>query len=218
MNAIELLETQHNDFDELFSRLAANGGGGEQRQRWFDDLADLLAIHASIEELHFYPTVKAIKTKEILEHSTAEHLGIKRKLAACLASKIDSDGFKKRLDELQHEVQHHVGEERTQLFPVVRRIMEPDLLEALGQEMTSTMAELQKGRPRFDVPLQTIAPMPLREIPAQGPISSRLVPRISRLLALPLQAIGAFDHARAVIGGFVHGVQRGMSRGRKREA
>jgi hypothetical protein len=218
MNAIELLETQHNDIDELFARLERDSGGGEERQRWFDDLADLLAIHASIEELHFYPTVRGLSTEEILEHSTEEHLGIKRKLSACLASKFDGDGFKKRLIALKNEVQHHVGEERRELFPAVQRLMEADLLEALGQEMTSTMAELQKGRPRFDVPLQTIAPMPLQELPTQGAISSRVMPRVTRLLALPLQMIGAVQHTRALVGGFLHGVRQGIQRGRKREA
>jgi len=218
MNAIDLLETQHHDIDELFARLAREGGSKEERQRWFDDLADLLAIHASIEEMHFYPTVKAAKTEDVLEHSTEEHLGIKRKLSMCLASKLDSDGFKKRLKSLQNEVQHHVGEERSDLFPAVRRILDGDVLEALGQEMTSTMAELQKGRPRFDVPLQTIAPMPIHSLPTQGRISSQVMPRISRYLALPMQALGTVEHARAVVGGFVSGVRRGLLRFNKRHA
>jgi hypothetical protein len=218
MNAIELLETQHNDIDELFAKLERDSGSKAERQRWFDDLADLLAIHASIEEMHFYPTVRATNTEEILEHSTEEHLGVKRKLSACLASRFDSDGFKKRIVALKNEVQHHVGEERRDLFPVVHRILDADQLEALGQEMTSTMAELQKGRPRFDVPLQTIAPMPLTSLPAQGPISSQVMPRISRFLALPMQALGAAQHARALVSGFVQGVRRGVLRYRKREA
>ncbi len=44
MDAIELLETQHSDIDALFARLEK--GGGQARQQIFDDLADLLAIHA----------------------------------------------------------------------------------------------------------------------------------------------------------------------------
>jgi hemerythrin HHE cation binding domain-containing protein len=218
MNAIELLETQHGDIDELFARLAQASGGPQQRLRWFDDLADLLAIHASIEELHFYPSVKSLGTEEILQHSTQEHLGIKRTLSACLAAPMDGKVFKSQLQSLQREVQHHVGEERAELFPLVRRRMEPDLLEALGQEMTSSMAELQKGRPRFDVPLQTLAPMPLHELPMQGAISSRLMPRLSRLVALPLQVVGVAERARALAGGFVHGLKRGLASRRKREA
>ena len=217
MNAIELLETQHRDIDDLFMHLR-HGGGAKERKQWFDDLADLLAIHASIEELHFYPAVKALQTAQILEMSTREHLGIKRKLAALMALDVNGERFAERLQGLEEEVHSHVQEERDDLFPLVKQIMDPDVLEALGQEMTSTMAELQQGRPRLDVPLQTIAPMPLAELPTQGPLSSRIMPRISRLLTLPLQAIGAgrmvFDLGRS----FAEGLRRGLARNRRRHA
>jgi len=216
MDAIELLETQHRDVDALFARLER--AAGKARAQIFDDLADLLAIHASIEELHFYPAVKTAATEDNVERSTEEHLGIKRKLSLCMGTSIDGDKFDERLRALKEEVQQHVGEERAELFPKVRRLFDGDQLEALGQEMTSTMAELQQGRPRFDVPLQTIAPMPLTELPQQGPISSRLMPRISRLLTLPLQAIGIVRMARDLAQGFVDGVRRGLQRSRKRPA
>jgi len=66
MNAIELLETQHRDVDDLFARLEKGSASEKARQKMFDDLADLLAIHASIEELHFYPAVKAAKLDPII--------------------------------------------------------------------------------------------------------------------------------------------------------
>ncbi|HXU71423.1 MAG TPA: hemerythrin domain-containing protein [Polyangia bacterium] len=223
MNAIELLETQHRDIDALFARLEK--GSGKAQQKVFDDLADLLAIHASIEELHFYPAVKAAKTDENVEHSTEEHLDIKRKLSICMATSLSSEKFSERLRALKEEVQHHVTDEREQLFPKVRRIFDGDQLEALGQEMTSTMAELQKGHPRRDVPLQTMAPMPSVQLPAQGAISSRVVPHIGRLLALPMELLGVAKmlgknalKAREMAHGFVRGVQRGLDRARKREA
>ena len=225
MNAIELLETQHRDVDDLFARLEKGEGGNQARQKLFDDLADLLAIHASIEELHFYPAVKAAKSEENVEHSLEEHLGIKRKLSLCMATSVSSEKFAARLRELKDEVQHHVAEERSELFPKVQRIFGPDQLEAIGQEMTSTMAELQKGHPRHDVPLQTIAPMPAATLPTQSWLGSRIVPHIGRLLALPLQMIGVVKQAgklatqaREAATGFVRGVERGMNRGRKREA
>jgi hemerythrin-like domain-containing protein len=225
MNAIELLDTQHRDVDDLFARLERGDGGDEARQKLFDDLADLLAIHASIEELHFYPAVKAAKTDEKVEHSLEEHVDIKRKLSLCMATRLASDKFPERLRDLKEEVQHHVGEERSELFPKVHRILDADQLEAIGQEMTSTMAQLQQGRPRFDVPLQTIAPMPVMELPTQSYLGSRILPHVSRLLALPLQMIGIAKQAGniAMIGKdvamrFVHGVQRGLARVRKHEA
>ncbi|MDB4971081.1 MAG: hemerythrin [Myxococcales bacterium] len=217
MNAIELLETQHRDVDDLFARIES--ASGKARGKLFDDLADMLAIHASIEELHFYPAVKAAKTDEILEHSTEEHVGIKRKLSICMALPSASAKFLELLRELKEEVQHHVKEEREELFPKVRTLFDADQLEALGQEMTSTMAELQQGRPRFDVPLQTLAPMPLTELPTQGSISSRVMPHLGRLLALPLQMIGVAKQLGKIPAaglGFLRGVQRGLKR--KREA
>jgi hemerythrin superfamily protein len=223
MNAIELLETQHRDIDALFARL--ENGSGKAQQKVFDDLADLLAIHASIEELHFYPAVKAAKTDENVEHSTEEHLDIKRKLSVCMATSLSSEKFAERLRALKQEVQHHVTDEREQLFPKVRRIFDGDQLEALGQEMTSTLAELQKGHPRRDVPLQTMAPMPSVQLPAQGAISSRVMPHIGRLLALPMELLGVAKmvgknahQARELVHSFVRGVQRGLERTRKREA
>src|SRR4051794_35404453 len=104
MNAIELLETQHRDVDDLFARLERGSGGANARQKLFDDLADLLAIHASIEELHFYPAVKAAKTEENIEHSLEEHVGVKRKLSVCMATSIESDKFVERLQALKEEV------------------------------------------------------------------------------------------------------------------
>lgn len=215
MNAIDLLETQHRDVDELFERLKQKG---DARKRLFDDLADLLAIHASIEELHFYPAVKAARSEEILDHSLEEHVEIKRALATCMALPIASRKFEEELRTLQEEVQHHVADERSELFPVVRRLLDGDQLEAIGQEMTSTLAELQKGRPRFDVPLQTIAPMPLVSLPTQGRIGSRVIPKVARMLALPMQAVGAAQQLGRLAMGFVRGVQRGWQRQRRREA
>lgn len=214
MNAIDLLETQHRDVDELFARLQKLEG--DARKTAFDDLADLLAIHAAIEELHFYPAVKAARSEEIVEHSLEEHVGIKRKLALCMATSVYSDPFLARLLALQKEVQHHVGEERRDLFPKVRRVFDGDQLEALGQEMTSTMAELQKGRPRFDVPLQTIAPMPAASLPTQSALGSRIIPRLARVIALPMQLFGAAAQLAKVAAGFVRGMRRGTLR--KREA
>lgn len=219
MNAIELLDTQHRDVDDLFGRLDRGEGDANARRVTFDDLADMLAIHATIEEMHFYPAVKAAaaRTREVLEHSLHEHLEIKRKLALCMATPVERDSFRDRLRALMHEVQHHVEEERTKVFPVAQRLFDADQLEALGQEMTSTMAQLQQGHPRFDVPLQTVAPMPLTDpLPAQGPLSSRIMPHIERFLAVPLEMVGVARRGRELIHSFVDGVRRGAHR--KREA
>jgi hypothetical protein len=48
-----------------------------------------------------------------------------------------------------------VGEEEADLFPKVRKILDDEQLEGIGQEMTATAAELAEAEPRNMVPQQT---------------------------------------------------------------
>src|SRR5882757_872578 len=85
MNAIDMLKQQHRDVEELFSSYEDLGKNAEQsKQRIFKEIADALALHATIEERHFYPAVKAKRTEDILLEALEEHLGIKRVIADLL--------------------------------------------------------------------------------------------------------------------------------------
>ena len=50
MNAIELLESQHREVENLFSQIEGTRDSDE-KDRLFIELADRLAVHTSIEEL-----------------------------------------------------------------------------------------------------------------------------------------------------------------------
>lgn len=51
---------------------------------------------------------------------------------------------------------HHAGEEETDLFPKVRKILSAAELEALAQEMQAEQATLEnKGEPRAAIPKET---------------------------------------------------------------
>ena len=76
MSAIDLLESQHREVEELFSQIEA-AKDNEKKAELFKELADKLAIHAAIEEHHFYPAVKAKRTEDILLESLEEHVTIK---------------------------------------------------------------------------------------------------------------------------------------------
>ena len=57
MSAIDLLESQHREVEKLFQKIE-KASKGEDKMRLFEEIADKLAIHAAIEEHHFYPAVK----------------------------------------------------------------------------------------------------------------------------------------------------------------
>lgn len=155
MNAIDLLESQHREVEKLFSRVESAKTSSE-KQKLFETIADKLAVHATIEEHQFYPTVRAKRTEDILLESLEEHVGIKRVLADLLRTSASDETFDAKLKVLKEQVEHHVKEEETDLFPKSRKVVDKTTLEALGQEMSAEQAELeQKGKPREEIPSQT---------------------------------------------------------------
>ncbi|HTA18969.1 MAG TPA: hemerythrin domain-containing protein [Polyangia bacterium] len=155
MDAIDLLKSQHRAVEDLFSKIEKSRDASKKDQL-FTKLADSLAVHASIEEHHFYPAVKAKRTEDILLEALEEHLGIKRVISDLLDTEIDDETFDAKIKVLKEQVEHHVEEEETDLFPKVRKIFDADQLEAIGQAMSAEQAELEeKGNPRDAVPAET---------------------------------------------------------------
>jgi hemerythrin superfamily protein len=158
MNAIELLLSQHREVDELFSKIES-AKSEDKKSELFDEIADKLAIHAAIEEHHFYPAVRAARTEDILLESLEEHLGIKRVLADLLDISVDDETFDAKVKVLQEQVEHHVEEEESDLFPKVKKLFSKDELEAIGQSMSAEQAELEEqGAARENVRAETEAP------------------------------------------------------------
>jgi hemerythrin superfamily protein len=155
MSAIDLLESQHREVEKLFQKIE-KASKGEEKMRLFEEIADKLAIHAAIEEHHFYPAVKEKRTEDILLESVEEHLVIKRTIADLLKLDVGDVQFDPKIKVLKEEVQHHVGEEENDLFPKVKKIMSADELAALEQEMTAEQDELEEeGNPRESIPDET---------------------------------------------------------------
>jgi hemerythrin superfamily protein len=194
MDAIELLDAQHRDVERLFSQL--EGARGERKARLFRELADLLAIHATIEENHFYPMVKTSDTEDLVMESLEEHLAVKRLLADLMKLSPEVEEFDAKLTVLEEQVEHHVKEEREELFPQVRRLLDAEQREAIGQIMTATIVGVQS--PRLDVPLQTRAAPPLE--PREKPLTM-----FDRLMA-PFKI--AYKAAKEIYEGIAHSPRR----------
>jgi hemerythrin superfamily protein len=156
MNAIDLLESQHREVEELFQQLEDNEDD-ETAEQIFIQLADKLAMHAKIEELHFYPAVKAQRTEDILLESLEEHLAAKRVLADLLDMDASDETFEAKCKVLQELIEHHVEEEESELFPKVKKLFDEDQLVAIAQEMMATQAELEDKDPRLQVPKEIAA-------------------------------------------------------------
>jgi hemerythrin superfamily protein len=160
MNAIELLKQQHREVEKLFKGIEK--AGPDEKEKLFDELADALAVHAAIEEQHFYPATKDARTEELLQEAVEEHLSVKRIIADLLEMEPDDAQFDAKITVLQEQVDHHVEEEEGELFPKVQKLHSKDELEDLGVLMEQTAEELkEQGAPRMEVPKETGTAAPL---------------------------------------------------------
>ena len=156
MNAIEMLKKQHREVEALFSQFKKAKSAAPQR-KIFEQIADALAVHATIEEKHFYPAVKKKATEDLLLESLEEHLEIKRVVADLLVLDPKDLTFEAKVTVLEEDVQHHVGEEEKELFPKVEKLFDEETLEAIATAMEETQEDLlEKGNPREAVPAETV--------------------------------------------------------------
>ena len=155
LDALDLLRAQHRAVDRLFREIQS--AKGPSKATSFRELADMLAMHATIEEWIFYPGVRTAETEELLAESTEEHLAMKRTLADMLDEDVAGEVFDAKLSVLQEQVHHHaIEEEEAKLFPKVRAGTDEDYRAALAGEMIALMVELQeKGRPRNAIRAET---------------------------------------------------------------
>jgi len=161
MSAIDMLEADHREVEDLFEEFESAESAAEKRAI-FEELADKLAVHAAIEEKHFYPAAKSKGTEDLLLEAAEEHLSAKRLIADLLALDASDDTFDAKVKVLEEQIEHHVEEEEGELFPKVKKLLGSEALDALEQEMTATREELlAAGDPRDNVPGETDTAAPV---------------------------------------------------------
>jgi hemerythrin superfamily protein len=161
MSAIEKLKSDHRAVEQLFEDFEKARTAAKKRDI-FEEIADKLAVHSTIEERHFYPAAKAKATEDMLLEAAEEHLGVKRLIADLLELDAHDDTFDAKVKVLQEQVEHHVKEEEKELFPAVKKLLDKERLDALEQEMMATEEELmEEGDPRDAVPGETERAAPI---------------------------------------------------------
>jgi len=159
MNAIQLLEHQHQEVEKLFKEIErCDDENRDELRRLFAELADNLAAHADIEEELFYPEVKQRQQDGMVQHAVEEHFEMKQFLVQLLDLEVGSGQFLMTLAQLKDAVLGHVEEEEGQMFPEARKMFSKEELDQLGREMESRFEELIGAEPRFEVRDQVEAP------------------------------------------------------------
>lgn len=123
-DAVDLLDADHKLAQKLFldyQALCDDGAPSKDRQKLALKICQDLTVHTQIEEEIFYPALRGhIRDEDLLDEANVEHQSAKDLIAQIeQASEVD-DMFDARVKVLGEYIDHHVKEERNELFPQAR--------------------------------------------------------------------------------------------------
>jgi iron-sulfur cluster repair protein YtfE (RIC family) len=121
----------------------------EEKRAIFEELADDLAVHMTIEEELFYPAAFSGEREGLLSEALQEHLVVKRIIVDLTDTPADDQAFDAKVRLMQTHVRHHVQEEEAELFPRMARDLEGDEYEKLSAKIDRLFArEMNEGPSR----------------------------------------------------------------------
>jgi hemerythrin superfamily protein len=136
-DACTLLDADHQKVERLFAEYQSTQNASKKSQR-AQEICMELTVHATIEEEIFYPAFRAAtRDNKLVEEAQQEHQEAKD-----LISEIeDGDKIDALMARLQKAIEHHVKEERTEMFPKARKASGMDLV-ALAAQLEARKHEL----------------------------------------------------------------------------
>ncbi|MEJ6023946.1 hemerythrin domain-containing protein [Ramlibacter sp. PS4R-6] len=146
-DACELLDADHIAVKHLFveyARLAVampDESAGERTQLAMR-ICDELTVHAQIEEDIFYPALReaAPETRAQLDEARQEHQEAKQMIASIRALGSAGPQMDELVSQLACAIEHHVKEERDELFPKAKARMD---LGEVGDRLRERQQALQ---------------------------------------------------------------------------
>jgi hemerythrin superfamily protein len=144
-DALELLDADHRAARQLFQQyreLAAHDAPEARRKALADQICMELTIHAKLEEELVYPAVReAIRDDDLMDEAEVEHASARDLIVQILSMDAHEELYDAKVTVLGEYIDHHVREEREQMFPKVRRSGLD--LARLAERLRERKAELQ---------------------------------------------------------------------------
>jgi hemerythrin-like domain-containing protein len=151
-DACSLLDADHRAVKKLFKEfepLAESKAktAPAKRRQLADQICLELSVHAQIEEEIFYPALRAaVKAEDLLDEAEVEHASAKDLIAQIRDGDENDSKWCAKVIVLGEYIDHHVKEERNEIFVKARAARNLDLvamrdeLQARKEELMSEMA------------------------------------------------------------------------------
>lgn len=137
-NVVDLIMNDHRELERIFDQLMTEP---DKRANLVPVMITLLTAHSRAEESEVYPAAAEAGGSEDVQHSQKEHLEADQLAAAVAEADYDSPAFPEALRKLIDAVKHHVEEEESTVLPGMRRNMEAQRLDELGEAFLRSRAE-----------------------------------------------------------------------------
>lgn len=139
-DACTLLDADHQKVERLFAEYES-ATDIARKSTLAQTICQELTVHATIEEEIFYPAFRqAVGDDDMVDEAEEEH----DEARDLIAQIEDADQMDPLMADLQQAIEHHVKEEREEMFPKAREAKGLDLM-ALAAEMETRKQELMAG-------------------------------------------------------------------------
>jgi hemerythrin superfamily protein len=146
-DACDLLDADHKavkkmfkEYEELTSSRAR--GASQKKKELAQQICQELTLHAQVEEEIFYPALReALKDTDLLDEAAVEHQSAKDLIAQIQAAGEPDEKVDAKVKVLGEYVDHHIKEERGEIFPKARAAKKLDLM-AMREELETRKEEL----------------------------------------------------------------------------
>jgi hemerythrin-like domain-containing protein len=138
-----ILMEDHREVAKLFRQIEDTTERAEKtREELFAEIKTALDLHAQIEESILYPALEKVdKTHDLTLESVEEHAVVKQLLSELESEDQTTEEWTAKLTVLIENVEHHVEEEESDLFPKAEQALTEDELAALEQELVAAKSQ-----------------------------------------------------------------------------
>jgi iron-sulfur cluster repair protein YtfE (RIC family) len=139
MNALRLLKKDHLVVKRLFRRFEKTDlSDGAARVDLFHQIHEQLSMHTQVEEEILYPVLGSIGTQEAEDYfreAHDDHEEVRNLLAEMTILDPTSDEFDLTMGRIIESVEHHIEEEESGIFPLLKKYLARPRLRTIGERI-----------------------------------------------------------------------------------
>jgi len=148
-DACDLLDADHKAVKKLFKEYeelteSKTRGATQKKKDLAQQICKQLTVHAQVEEQIFYPAMReALKETDLIAEATVEHGTAKDLISQIqdMGMREPDEMFDAKVKVLGEYIDHHVKEERGEIFPKARTARKLDLV-AMRDKIKARKEEL----------------------------------------------------------------------------